>query len=311
MPSIDWPGLDYSKSKETLRALHLWSQIVGKYRLAHTPWLNHSWHATFYVTPRGLTTGPVSDDGQVIEVSFDFIRHELRLASSSTASSSFPLEAMSVADFCGRFRNAISGLNGSPVFHGAPSEIPDSIPFDKDHEIRPYDRQAVEHLHQALVRIDAVFKRFRTSFIGKCSPVHLFWGAFDLAVTRFSGRKAPLHPGGIPNLPDGVTREAYSHEVSSAGFWPGGSGVDEAMFYSYLYPENEIFTEAQIDDGHYDKTLREFLLPYEKVRAARDPEALLLRFLSQTYNAAASAGNWNRHELECEPGKEGVPRPID
>ena len=311
MANMVWPTLSYANSKDSFQALHLWSQIVGKYRLAHTPWLNHSWHATFYVTPHGLTTGPIEDSGQAIEIHFDFARHELLLVSSSTASASFPLQAMSVADFSRRFKNAISELNGTPVFHGTPNEVIDPVPFDADHQCRPYDRKAVEDLHAALVNVDAIFRRFRTGFIGKCSPVHLFWGAFDLAVTRFSGRRAPRHPGGIPNLPDAVTREAYSHEVSSAGFWPGGNGVDEAMFYSYVYPESAGFSAASLEDGYYDKSLREFLLPYATVRQARDPEAVLLRFLSQTYKAAAAAGNWNSHELDCAPGKERVPRQID
>jgi hypothetical protein len=196
--------------------------------------------------------------------------------------------------------------------HAVPSEIPDPIPFAEDTRQRPYDAGAVAGYHQALLRVDRVFRQFRTSFLGKVSPVHLFWGALDLAVTRFSGRRAPLHRGGIPGLPDAVTREAYSHEVSSAGFWPGGGGADDAMFYSYAYPEPEGFREARVErDARYDATLGEFLLPYEAVRRSADPEAHLLGFLRTTYEAAADRGNWDRASLDCEPGRPRVPREVE
>ena len=213
-----WPALPYRDWAETCTALHLWTQIVGKYRLAHTPWVNHSWHATLYVTPRGLTTRMVPDGKSVITLTFDFHDHAL-IAETADMRESFPLEAMSVADFLSRTNTLVERLGGRMDIHG---EISDAKPFAQDTALRPYDREAVERFHRALVQIDRVFARFRTGFLGKVSPVHLFWGSFDLAVTRFSGRKAPLHPGGIPALPDSITQEAYSHEVSSAGFWPGG-----------------------------------------------------------------------------------------
>jgi hypothetical protein len=308
-----WPHLPYLPWRNTCAALHLWSQIVGKYRLAHTPWVNHSWHATLYVTPRGLTTGPVPDTGHTTTIDFDFHDHRLLVCSDRGASESFALEPMSIADFFERTKRAIAKVGGSPTIHGHPNEVPDPLPFAEDRDQRPYDAAAVERFHQALVRIDRVLNRFRTAFIGKVSPVHQFWGAFDLAVTRFSGRPAPIHPGGIPNLPDAVTREAYSHEVSSTGFWPGGMGVDEPMFYAYAYPIPRGFSEWHVEPvaAGFDEDLGEFLLPYAAVREAKDPEGTLLRFLVSTYEAAAVCGRWDRRALECEIGAPRVPRPIE
>lgn len=306
-----WPVINYSDWHETCSALHLWTQIVGKYRLAHTPWVNHSWHATLYVTPRGLTTGLVPDAGG-IALDFDFRDHGLVARSASGVRSGFALEPMSIATFFDRAKEIVAGVGGTPAMHGVPSEIPEPIPFAEDSQPRPYDAEAVVRYHQALLRVDGVFREFRTSFLGKVSPVHLFWGALDLAVTRFSGRRAPLHRGGVPGLPDAVTREAYSHEVSSAGFWPGGGGAEDAMFYSYAYPEPDGFREARVEpgDARYDASLGEFLLPYEAVRRAADPKAALLGFLRSTYGAAADSGKWDREALECEPGRPGVPRAI-
>lgn len=307
-----WPVIHYPDWNETCSALHLWTQIVGKYRLAHTPWVNHSWHATLYVTPRGLTTGLVPDAGGVA-LEFDFVDQRLVARSASGATGGFALEPMSVARFFERTKEAIADVGGTATMHGVPSEIPEAIPFARDTQARPYDADAVARFHQALLRIDHVFRKFRTSFLGKVSPVHLFWGALDLAVTRFSGRRAPLHPGGIPNLPDAVTQEAYSHEVSSAGFWPGGGGVEDAMFYSYAYPAPAGFQEALVEPGEarFDTTLGEFLLPYEAVRASAEPEEHLLRFLRTTYEAAAGCGNWDRDALDCEPGRPRVPRFVE
>lgn len=306
-----WPAIRYGEWQETCSALHLWTQVVGKYRLAHTPWINHSWHATLYVTPRGLTTGLVPNAGG-ITLDFDFCDQRLVARSASGGTEGFALEPMSVATFLDRTQQAIAGLGGTPTIHGVANEIPDAIPFAHDTRRRPYDAEAVVRYHQALLRVDRVFRQFRTSFLGKVSPVHLFWGALDLAVTRFSGRRAPLHPGGVPGLPDAVTREAYSHEVSSAGFWPGGGGVEDAMFYSYAYPALEGFREAKVEPGaaRYDAGLGEFLLPYEAVRTSAEPEAALLRFLHTTYEAAASNGNWDRDALDCEPGRPRVPRAV-
>ena len=219
---------------------------------------------------------------------------------------------MSVADFLARTREAVEALGGAFAIHGRPNEVPDPVPFAEDRAERPYDREAVERFHRALLRIVPVMERFRTGFLGKVSPVHLFWGSFDLAVTRFSGRAAPPHPGGFPGLPDAVTREAYSHEVSSAGFWPGGNGVEEATFYSYAYPAPEGFEERPVEPeaARWDADLGEFLLPYEAVRTSPDPEAALMRFLQTTYEAAADAGGWDRAALECEIGRPRVPRAV-
>jgi hypothetical protein len=307
-----WPRIPYAAWQETCAALHLWSQIVGKYRLAHAPWVNHSWHATLYVTPQGLTTGSVPDAQGPISLTFDLCNHLLVAEGPAGARNSFSLQPMSVAEFFERTGRLVTSIGGTPTIHGRPNELPDSIPFAKDTAPRPYDRDAVERFHAALLTADRVFTLFRTGFIGKVSPVHLFWGSFDLAVTRFSGRRAPLHPGGIVNLPDSVTREAYSHEVSSAGFWPGGSGVEEAMFYSYAYPSPQGFREwgVEPDAAYFDEKLGEFLLPYDAVRMADEPDATLLRFLQSTYEAAAEGGGWNRGTLECDLGRPRIPRPV-
>lgn len=307
----DWPSIPYDAWAETCSALHLWSQIVGKYRFAHTPWVNHSWHATLYVTPRGLTTGPVPDDKGAITLSFDFHEHAL-VGETRDARASFPLEAMSVADFLDRTTRLVGQLGGQMDIHGAPNEIPDGKPFVEDTARRPYDRDAVRRFHDALLQIDRVFTRFRTSFLGKTSPVHLFWGSFDLAVTRFSGRRAPLHPGRIPALPDAVTQEAYSHEVSSAGFWPGGGGVDEPMFYSYAYPVPDGFAERPVEPAaaRFDKQLGDFVLPYEAVQTSADPDGELMRFLQSTYTAAAELAGWDRSALDCATGIPRVPRKL-
>ena len=223
-----WPELDYPAWRETAAALHLYCQIVGKYRLARTPWVNHSWHATLYPSARGLTTGLVPDSPGAIELAFDLLDHQLVGHSTAGRSASLPLGPTSAADFDAGVRALIAELGGTPEFHGVPNELPDPLPFAEDRAMRPYDAAAVTRYFRALVSVTLVMQRFRTAFLGKVSPVHLFWGSFDLAVTRFSGRRAPPHPGGIPALPDAVTREAYSHEVASAGFWPGGGGIDFA-----------------------------------------------------------------------------------
>jgi hypothetical protein len=307
-----WPDIPYPAWRETCAALHLYTQIVGKYRLARTPWLNHSWHATLYVNARGLTTSLIPDGPGGIEIQFDLIAHELRGFASDGRSQHFALAPMSVAAFHARFVDLVRALDGTSEFGGRPNEVPDPIRFPDDQAERPYDAEAVTRFFHALVSADRVFKRFRTGFLGKCSPVHLFWGSFDLAVTRFSGRRAPLHPGGVPALPDAVTREAYSHEVSSAGFWPGGGGVDFPAFYSYAYPAPEGFAEAQVSPAaaYSDKTLGEFLLPYDAVRRAADPNAALMEFLTSTYEAAADLGRWDRAALDCSIGEPRKPRGV-
>lgn len=308
--SAIWPAIPFEPWKETCVALHLYAQIVGKYRLAHTPWLNHSWHATLYVNADGLTTGLIAD-GPGIAVQFDLQRHRLVASCSTGASDGFALEPMSVAAFDSRFKKVIATLGGSPEYHGRPNEMLEAKLFAEDTDPRPWDADAVSRFHRALVQIDAVFSEFRTGFIGKVSPVHLFWGSFDLAVTRFSGRSAPLHAGGIPNLPDTVTREAYSHEVSSAGFWPGGSGIDEPCFYSYAYPTPPGFAEQQVEPAaaRFDKNLGEFVLRYDAIRSAASPRQALLRFLETTFDAAAKSADWGT-DLTCAIGRKGVPRIV-
>lgn len=307
-----WPDIPYELWRDTCRALHLYSQIVGKYRLARTPWLNHSWHATLYVRPQGLTTGPVPDVSGDIEIVMDLARHRVLGMAADGRSAAFTLEPMSVSEFHRRFLALVRFLGGTPEFDGAPNELPDAVPFTEDRAPRPYDAAAVERFLKALQAAHEVFSLFRTGFIGKASPVHLFWGSFDLAVTRFSGRRAPLHPGGIPNLPDEVTREAYSHEVSSAGFWPGGGGIDYPAFYSYAWPAPAGFAAARVRPGgaFFHKDLGEFVLPYETVRTAPDPRTALMDFLQSTYDAAADLGDWDRDALECPLGESGRPRAL-
>jgi hypothetical protein len=306
-----WPRLDYRRWQPTGASLHMWAQIVGKFRLALTPWVNHSWHATLYVSGRGLTTSLVPGTQKSFEVAFDFVAHRLTVIATDGSAAGFALEPMAVAEFYRRFLEALAAIGAPTAFHGRPNEVPDPIPFARQTALGAYEPQVVQDFWRALVAIDRVFAQFRTGFLGKVSPVHLFWGSFDLAVTRFSGRPAPLHPGGIPALPDAITREAYSHEVSSAGFWPGGGQVEEACFYAYAYPAPAGFAAAAVQpaDAFFHQGLSEFLLPYEAVRRAPDPEAILLAFLDSTYAAAATLGGWDRAQLDCPPGAPGVPRP--
>ena len=303
-----WPKLDYLSWRDTCSALHLYLQIAGKYRLAHTPWLNHSWNATFYVTPVGLASSPIPD-GPGIEILFDFLNHKVVGVCGDGGRASFALEPMTVATFHKRFLELISQLGGDPTFHGSPNEVPDPVPFAEDDRDRPYDRDAIQRYHQALIAVDKVYNRFRTSFLGKSSPVHLFWGALDLAVTRFSGRRAPLHPAGIPALPNDVAQEAYDREVSSAGFWPGGGGVDYPVFYAYAYPTPNGYRAAEVqpDAAFWHDGLSEFVLPYDAVESAADPDEALMSFLVSTYEAAADLGGWDRNLLECA---HGTPRRV-
>ena len=298
-----WPDIRYDEWHETCAALHLYTQIVGKYRLARTPWINHSWHATLYVNARGLTTSLVPD-GSGIEISFDLLRHAIIGWAADGRSAEFRLGPMSVATFHSQFRALIERVGGTPDFHGMPNEVADPVPFADDVRIRPYQAAAVEGYFRALVAIERVFYTFRTGYLGKVSPIHLFWGSFDLAVTRFAGRAAPPHPGGIPNLPDAVTREAYSHEVSSAGFWPGDANTRFAAFYSYAYPAPKGFAEAQAAPGeaYFDNRLGEFLLPYEVVRTSADPESTLMNFLQSTYGVAAELASWDREQSSVRMG---------
>lgn len=306
-----WPDIPYDSWKDTSETLHQWLQIVGKFRLAHTPWLNHSWHATFYVTARGLTTSVIHCGATSVQIDFDFVGHRLIAELSDGRGSALALEPMSVAQFHEHFRELIEQLGVAIDFDGAPNEVPDPVPFARNTMAGSYDGDAVHRFWLALLEVDRVFKYFRTGFLGKVSPVHLFWGSFDLAVTRFSGRKAPIHPGGVPALPDEVTREAYSHEVSSAGFW-GGGGLGFPAFYSYAYPTPEGFAAQPVEprEAYFDDDLGEFLLPYDAVREARDPDQVLLDFLQSTYDAAARLAHWDRGALECPRGLRRVPRAV-
>jgi hypothetical protein len=307
-----WPELALSAWRDTCATLQLWTQIVGKVRLTRSPWLNHSWHVALYVTARGLSTSPIPDGTRNFEIEFDFIDHALRISTSDGAHREFALAGHSVASFYRRVMAELGGLGIAIAIDEMPNELPDPIRFSEDTQHASYDADAVRRLHRILVNADRVFKQFRTGFLGKVSPVHFFWGSFDLAVTRFSGRRAPLHPGGVPSLPDAVAREAYSHEVSSAGFWPGSGAIDYPAFYAYAYPEPAGFrtTKVRPDAAFFSEALGEFVLPYDAVRKAKDPDAALLDFLQSTYEAAAVAANWNRAALECAPGKPGVVREI-
>jgi hypothetical protein len=286
---------------------------VGKVKLALAPWVNHSWQATLHVTPRGFSTRMISHETCSFELEFDFLEHLLHIRTSTGAARHVPLEKGTIAGFHSTVLARLDEL-GLPVkIHGAPNEKAECVPFAEDTAPRQYDAEAAQRFWRALVQVDRVFERFRTGFLGKVSPVHLFWGSFDLAVTRFSGRRAPLHPGGIPNLPDVVTREAYSHEVSSAGFWAGGNGIDHASFYSYAYPTPPGFPSSRVmpAEAYFHEPLGEFLLPYDVVRTAAKPDDVLLSFLQSTYEAAANAAKWDRAALECSYGRPGVPRSLD
>jgi len=298
----DWPDLPFEQWSDTAATLHMWTQIVGKIRLVQTPWTNHSWHVPLYVTARGLSTSPVSHGGRVFEINLDFLDHQLVIQTIEGARQVILLEPRSVSDFYGTVFDRLRALDLDIHIDTTPSEVLDGIPFEKDTDHHSYDREYATRFWRALVQIDRVFKEFRSRFIGKCSPVHFFWGSFDLAVTRFSGREAPPHPGGVPNLPDWVAREAYSHEVSSAGFWPGGGGIEYPAFYSYAYPLPNGFAKARVAPAGalWSNTLGEFVLPYAAVREADSPDELLLEFLQSTYDAAATSAGWDRAALERE-----------
>jgi len=306
-----WPDLPYYSWRETAATLQLWTQIVGKVRLTLTPWLNHGWQVPLYVTARGLGTSPIPTGSEILEIELDFISHRLIAHTSLGEKRELPLEPRTVADFYRCVIDLLNGIGVAVAIHEMPNEVPNPICFSEDHTHGSYDPAAARSFWRALVQVDRVFKLFRTGFLGKASPVHFFWGSFDLAVTRFSGRTAPRHPGGVPGLPDTVTREAYSHEVSSAGFWPGNEAFPRAAFYSYAYPEPAGFRDRPVTPGaHFDGVLGEFILPYDTVRRAADPEALLLEFLSTTYAAAAETGGWDRNALECPLGVPGQVRRL-
>jgi hypothetical protein len=297
-----WPPLPLEAWSDTCATLHLWTQIAGKIRLAQSPWVNHSWHVTLYVTARGLTTSPIPYGTRTFQIDFDFVDHRLTVQSSDGGSAALALEPQSVAAFYRRIFDAMGKLDLHVKINPTPNEVADPVRFDRDDTHRVYDSEYANRFWRVLVQADRIFKEFRARFIGKCSPVHFFWGAPDLAVTRFSGRKGPEHPGGIPNLPDWVTREAYSHEVSSCGFWPGSGAIPYAAFYSYAYPEPAGFARAAVkpEGAFYSNDFREFVLPYDIVRQSKSPDETLLEFLQTTYEAAADLARWDRRSLERE-----------
>ncbi|HMI18925.1 MAG TPA: DUF5996 family protein [Sphingomonas sp.] len=302
-----WPDLASIELDPTIEALHLWSQVVGKVRLMMTPWENHGWHVPLYVSARGLTTGLIPTVGRSFAIEFDFVASRLDLRATDGAHASVALRAQSVCDFYEATMAALAAIGIAVRIDRMPCEIPDAVPFQEDIRLRAYVPAVAATYWRALVEVRRVFQLFRTSFVGKCSPIHLFWGAFDLAITRFSGRTAPPHPGGAPNMPDAVAREAYCWEVSSAGFWPGfGTGPS---FYSYAYPVPAGFGQAPVkpSGAAFDPALGEFLLPYSTVIASADPDQALLQFLESTYEAAANLGEWDRAHLERAPGSIGRP----
>jgi hypothetical protein len=282
----------------------MWTQVVGKVRLALSPWTNHSWHVTLYLTARGLTTSPIPFRDRIFEIRFDFVSHELRLLTSDGGLKTIPLRAQTVAQFYRAVMDALRDLGIELQINTTPNEVDPAIPFEQNETDSAYDPEYANRFWRVLLQSDRVFKEFRAEFCGKCSPVHFFWGSFDLAVTRFSGRRAPQHPGGVPHLPDAVTREAYSHEVSSLGFWPGNEMMPDPIFYSYAYPAPPGFAETQAHPSFakYNPQLKEFVLSYDQMRQAESPDAALLEFARSTYDAASTLGNWDRAALtEAKP----------
>jgi Family of unknown function (DUF5996) len=295
-----WPSLDYSEWRETCATLQLWTQIAGKIRLALGPWINHSWGVTLYVTSRGLTTSLIPYGTRAFEIEFDFIRHQLRITTAEGDERAIKLQPQSVASFYREVMSKLRELAIEVQIGMRPNETLEAIPFDRDEKHAAYDPEYANRFWRVLLQADRVFKEFRSRFCGKCSPVHFFWGSFDLAVTRFSGRPAPAHPGGIPHLPDAITREAYSQEVSSLGFWPGNDQIPTPLFYSYAYPSPDGFADAKVKPAaaSFHPQLREFVLPYEDARRAQSPDDMILEFAQSTYDAASTLAKWDRAAFE-------------
>ncbi|MGQ4646223.1 DUF5996 family protein [Lyngbya aestuarii] len=302
-PDNVWPSLPLADWQDTYATLHLWTQIIGKIRLALAPQLNHWWQSTLYVTPRGLTTASIPYETRNFQISFDFLDHQLQIDGSDGITQRIALAPRSVADFYQTVMATLREIGIEVRIWTMPQEVAEPLPFEQDYQHAAYDPEYAQRFWRILVQVDRVMTVFRSRFIGKSSPVHFFWGSFDLAVTRFSGRRAPEHPGGVPNMADWVTREAYSHEVSSCGFWPGGGSVVEPVFYAYAYPIPEGFRDYPIQprEAFYSSEMQEFILPYEAVRQADDPDGVLLAFLQSTYKAAANLGHWDRAALERTP----------
>ena len=309
---MTWPALRLDSWLDTRDTLQMWTQIAGKICLALAAPVNHFWNIAFRVTPRGLLTPTLPYRDRTFSMTFDFVSHEFTIDVSDGTREVLPLRPRSVAEFYAETMAALKRLGIEVHIWTMPVEVPNPIRFETDHAHRSYDADAVGRFHDVLLAITPELETFRCDFVGKCSPVHFFWGSFDLAVTRFSGRRAPPHPGGVPGLPDAVAREAYSHEVSSAGFWPGGGPIDYPAFYSYAYPAPEGFAAVKVApaEAFFSKELGEFILPYDAVRTAREPEAALMAFLQSTYDAAADLAKWDRGNLECGLGKPGRVRPV-
>ena len=291
-----WPQLDYNEWKDTLATVHLWTQIVGKIRLRNLPWLNHSWHVTLYVSPTGLTTGSIPYNDGLFQIDFDFVKHRLVIQNGTGEDAFISLYPRSVASFYAELMQRLKESGIETSIHAAPNEVDPAIPFAQDEVHCSYNSGQVNAFWQALVKAHTVFTSFRAGFKGKSSPVHFFWGSFDLAVTRFSGRPAPLHPGGAPNVPLRVMQEAYSHELSSCGFWPGNEQMPQAIFYSYCYPSNPEFSTQPVlpAEAYFDQQMGEFILPYEAVRQAEDPAKVLLQFMESTFKAATNTAGWDK-----------------
>ncbi|MGK7394309.1 MAG: DUF5996 family protein [Candidatus Cyclobacteriaceae bacterium M3_2C_046] len=295
-----WPALEYESWKTTYKTLHMWTQIVGKIRMALMPWQNHSWHVTFYITARGFSTGSIPYKNGILEMEFDFTRHQLIISSSFKHPVVVKLFPRSVADFYRELMQQLKDLVVEVNIYAAPNEVEVSIPFAENEQDTSYDQQKVADFWQVAVSTHNVFQHFRSDFIGKVSPVHFFWGAFDIALTRFSGRQAPLHQGEMPNMPREVMQEAYSREVSSCGFWPGSDQFPQPCYYSYAYPLPENYGKQPISppEAFYSEEMGEFFLPYDLVRKSDQPRDMLMEFLTTTYDAAAITGQWDRSILE-------------
>ncbi len=300
LEKMNWPELDYAQGKATYETVHLWTQIAGKIKLECMPWINHSWHTALLLNTTGLTTGNLPFGNKHFQINFNFLQHQLELVTSKGESVTIGFKNLTVAGLYFQLFKALNIFGIDVKINTTPNELVDPKPLDKDVSHGTYHPEHASKLHQALLNSNDVFNKFRAEFVGKCSPSHFFWGSFDLAVTRFSGRTAPKHPGGVPNLPDWVAQEAYSHEVSSSGFWPGNEMVPFAAFYNYSYPEPKGFKEASIKPkaSFYKPEMGEYLLAYNDVQQAGDPEGMLLEFLHSTYNAAADLANWDRRALE-------------
>ncbi len=298
----NWPEIPFNDWKETFYTIQLWVQIVGKIRLIKMPWINHSWHVTLYVSPVGLTTGSIPHENGIFQIDFDFQNHWLTITTSTGQNEKIDLYPRSVASFYNELFAKLESMDIQAYIYAVPNEIEPAIPFKEDETHKSYDKEKMNLYFQALVSTHSVFTRFRAGFIGKCSPVHIFGGAFDLAVTRFSGREAPQHPGGVPNIPLKVMQESYSHEVSSCGLWPGSEQFQMPAFYSYCYPTPASFGEQKVapEEAFYSKEMGEFFLPYDAVRLSDNPEATLLQFMQSTYEAAANTANWDREKLEFD-----------